>query len=103
MQECYGMNAMAIAKFTRCCSQEKFSLLSRRKAREIMLYQGLSHAPRGQHLLTRLGFLGLLGLTLILAACGGTTTNTGGTATPPSGPTCPSVSQLNGGGSTFIN
>lgn len=67
-----------------------------------MLYQGLSHASRGQHLLTRLGFLGLLGLMLILAACGGTTTTTGGTATP-SGPTCPSVSQLNGGGSTFIN
>ncbi len=67
-----------------------------------MLFQRLLQARSGQHLLTHLGFLGLLGLTLILAACGGTTTNTGGTATP-GGPTCPSVSQLNGGGSTLIN
>jgi phosphate transport system substrate-binding protein len=67
-----------------------------------MLFQRLSQAQRGQHLLTRLGFLGLFGLTLILAACGGTTTTNSGTATP-SGPTCPSTSQLNGGGSTLIN
>src|SRR3989442_5440067 len=67
-----------------------------------MLFQRLSQARRNPHLPTRLGFLGLLGLTLILAACGGTTTTTGGTATS-SGPTCPSVSQLNGAGSTFIN
>jgi phosphate transport system substrate-binding protein len=67
-----------------------------------MLFQRLSQAQRGQHLLTRLGFLGLFGLTLILAACGGTTTTSSGTATP-SGQTCPSTSQLNGAGSTFIN
>ncbi|HEX9132864.1 MAG TPA: phosphate ABC transporter substrate-binding protein PstS [Ktedonobacteraceae bacterium] len=64
-----------------------------------MFFRRLLQARSGQHIQTRLGILGLLGLTLILAACGGTTTNTGG----PSGPTCPSVSQLNGGGSTFIN
>lgn len=66
-----------------------------------MLFQGLSRAQGGQHLLTRLGAMALLSLTLILAACGGSTT-TGGTATP-GGPSCPSVTQLNGGGSTFIN
>jgi phosphate transport system substrate-binding protein len=65
-----------------------------------MLFQEFTRARRGHHLLTRLGVLALLSLTLILAACGGTTTTTSGT---PSGPTCPSVSQLNGAGSTFIN
>ncbi len=35
-----------------------------------MLFQRLSRARYGRHLLTRLGFLGLLGLMLILAACG---------------------------------
>jgi phosphate transport system substrate-binding protein len=65
-----------------------------------MLFQEFTRARRGHHLLTRLGVMALLSLTLILAACGGTTTTTSGT---PSGPTCPSVSQLNGAGSTFIN
>lgn len=67
-----------------------------------MLFQRLSQARRKLHLPTRLGFLGLLGLTLILVACGGSTTTSSGTGTP-SGQTCPPVSQLNGGGSTFIN
>ncbi len=67
-----------------------------------MVFQRLSQAKPGRHLFTRLGILGLLGLTLILAACGGTTTSSNGSG-PPSGPTCPSVSQLNGAGSTFIN
>ncbi len=64
-----------------------------------MLFQEFTGARRGQHLLTRLVAMALLSLTLILAACGGTTTTSG----TPSGPTCPSVSQLNGAGSTFIN
>jgi phosphate transport system substrate-binding protein len=66
-----------------------------------MLFQEFMRARGGQYLLTRLGAMALLSLTLILAACGGTTTTT--TSGTPSGPTCPSVSQLNGAGSTFIN
>jgi len=66
-----------------------------------MLFQEFTRARRGHHLLTRLGAMALLSLTLILGACGGTTTTT--TSGTPSGPTCPSVSQLNGAGSTFIN
>ncbi len=67
-----------------------------------MLFQRLSQARRKHHLPTRLGFLGLLGLMLILAACGGSTSTTTSSGTP-SGSGCPPVSQLNGGGSTFIN
>ena len=67
-----------------------------------MFFQRLSQARRGQHLLTRLGVLGLLGLTLILAACGGSTSSSSGSGTPGA-QSCPSTSQLNGGGSTFIN
>jgi phosphate transport system substrate-binding protein len=69
-----------------------------------MVFHRLSQARRGQHLFTRLGVLGLLGLTLILilAACGGSSTSSSsGTGTPTA--SCPSTSQLNGGGSTFIN
>lgn len=66
-----------------------------------MFFRRLLQARSGQHIQTRLGAMALLSLTLILAACGGPTT-TGGTATP-GGPSCPSVTQLNGGGSTFIN
>jgi phosphate transport system substrate-binding protein len=68
-----------------------------------MVFHRLSQAHRGQHLFTRLGVLGLLGLTLILAACGGSssTGSSSGTGTPTA--SCPSTSQLNGGGSTFIN
>ena len=65
-----------------------------------MLFQEFTHAWQGHHLLTRLGAMALLSLTVILAACGETTTTTSGT---PSGPTCPSVSSLNGAGSTFVN
>src|SRR5438874_9526181 len=102
MDECYGVSAMATKESTHCCPQEKCSLLSRRKARAIMFFQRLSQARRGQHLLTRLGVLGLLGLTLILAACGGSTSSSSGSGTPGA-QSCPSTSQLNGGGSTFIN
>src|SRR6266700_4107562 len=102
MDECYGRSAMATRKDTHCCPQKKCSLLSRRKARAIMFFQRLSQARRGQYLLTRLGGLGLLGLTLILAACGGSSSTSSGSGTP-SAQACPSTSQLNGGGSTFIN
>src|SRR6266487_2301573 len=66
-----------------------------------MVSQRLSQTRNGQHLLTRLGVLGLLSLTLILAACGGSS-STNGSGTP-SAQTCPSTSQLNAAGSTFIN
>ena len=68
-----------------------------------MLFHRLSQARRGQHLFTHLGVLGLLGLTLILAACGGSSTSTTTGAGTPTAAACPSTSQLNGGGSTFIN
>jgi phosphate transport system substrate-binding protein len=69
-----------------------------------MVFHRLSQARRGQHLFTHLGVLGLLGLTLILAACGGSSSNSSSSGTgTPSGQTCPSTSQLNGAGSTFIN
>src|SRR5438876_1789898 len=102
MLGCYGESAMATREVTHCCPQEKCSLLSRRKARAIMVFQRSSQARCGQYLLTRLGVLGLLGLTLILAACGGSSSGSSGSGTP-SAAACPSTSQLNGGGSTFIN
>src|SRR6266480_3273397 len=104
MCKCYGESAMATREVTHCCPQEKCSLLSRRKARAIMVFHRLSQARRGQHLFTHLGVLGLLGLTLILAACGGSssTSSSSGSGTPTAA-ACPSTSQLNGGGSTFIN
>ncbi len=69
-----------------------------------MVFQRFSQARREQHLWTRLGVLGLLSLTLILAACGGSsTTNSSSGSGSPSAPSCPSTSQLNGAGSTFIN
>jgi phosphate transport system substrate-binding protein len=70
-----------------------------------MVFHRLSQARRGQHLFTHLGVLGLLGLTLILAACGSsssTSSSSSGTGTPTAA-ACPSTSQLNGGGSTLIN
>jgi phosphate transport system substrate-binding protein len=69
-----------------------------------MVFHRFSQARRGQHLLTHLGVLGLLGLTLILilAACGGSSTSSSsGSGTPTAA--CPSTSQLNGAGSTLIN
>src|SRR6266571_5234511 len=93
---------MATKENTHCCPQEKCSLLSRRNARAIMVVQRSSQARHGQHQPTRLGVLGLLGLTLILAACGGSSSTSSGTGAP-SGQTCPSTSQLNAAGSTFIN
>src|SRR6266516_142993 len=102
MDECYGESTMATKEDTHCCPQAKCSLLSRRKARAIMLFQRLSQARRGQYLLTRLGGLWLLGLMLILAACGGSSSTSSGSGTPGA-QACLPVSQLNGGGSTFIN
>src|SRR5713101_1004861 len=69
----------------------------------IMLFQGLSRASGARRQLFRLSTLALLSLTLILAACGGSSSGTGSTSGTPSGPTCPSVPQLNGDGSTFVN
>src|SRR5881227_3612123 len=100
MLGCYCEGVMTAKEDTHCCLQEKYSLLSRRKARAIMVFQRLSQARRGQYLLARLGVLGLLGLTLILAACGGSSSTSSGSGTP-SAQACPSTSQLNGGGSTF--
>lgn len=69
-----------------------------------MVFHRLSQARRGQHLFRQLGVLGLLGLTLILAACGGSSTGSTSTgAGTPTAAACPSTSQLNGGGSTLIN
>jgi phosphate transport system substrate-binding protein len=66
-----------------------------------MEFQGFSRAWHGHHLLTRLRIVGLIGLTLILAACGGSSsTNGSGSST---GQTCPSTKSLTGAGSTFIN
>ena len=67
-----------------------------------MVFHRLSQARRGRNLFTHLGVLGLLGLTLILAACGGSSSTSSGSGTPAAA-ACPSTSQLNGGGSTFIN
>src|SRR5438067_1358881 len=102
MLRCYCESVMTAKEDTHCCPQEKYSLLSRRKARAIMFFQRLSQARRGQYLLARLGGLALLGLMLILAACGGSSSTSSGSGTP-SAQACPSTSQLNGGGSTFIN
>src|SRR6266480_7886314 len=102
MDECYGESTMVTKEDTHCCPQAKCSLLSRRKARAIMFFQRLSQARRGQYLLTRLGGLWLLGLMLILAACGGSSSTSSGSGTPGA-QACPSTKQLNGGGSTFIN
>jgi phosphate transport system substrate-binding protein len=70
-----------------------------------MVFHRFSQARRGQYLFTHQGVLGLLGLTLILilAACGGSSTSTTTGAGTPTAAACPSTSQLNGGGSTFIN
>src|SRR5438067_8572490 len=64
-----------------------------------MSFQSLSRTRCGQHLLTRLGAATLLGLMLILAACGGSSTGSG----TPGAQSCPSTKSLNGAGSTFIN
>lgn len=64
-----------------------------------MFIQGLTRVRRGPHVLASLSTVALLGLMLILAACGGSTSPTPGTG----GSTCPSTKQLNGAGSTFVN
>jgi phosphate transport system substrate-binding protein len=66
-----------------------------------MLFQRLSRARYGRHLLTRLGFLGVLGLTLFLAACGSSSTGSSGSGTP-SAQSCPSTTTLNAAGSTLV-
>ncbi|HCJ33911.1 MAG TPA: phosphate ABC transporter substrate-binding protein PstS [Ktedonobacter sp.] len=64
-----------------------------------MFFQGLTRVRRGPHVLASLSTVALLGMMLILAACGGSTSSTTGTG----GSTCPSTKQLNGAGSTFVN
>ena len=44
-----------------------------------MVFHRLSKARRGQHLFAHLSVLGLLGLTLILAACGGSSSTNSST------------------------
>lgn len=64
-----------------------------------MLFQQRSHPTTWyHHLSTRLGALTLLGLTLFLAACGGSSTPS---TTTGSTTTCPSTKSLTGAGSTF--
>src|SRR5712692_8838118 len=65
-----------------------------------MLFQQFTSARREQHLFPRLGTILLISLTLILAACGG---SSGSGSGGPGGQTCPSTKSLNGAGSTFIN
>ena len=65
-----------------------------------MVFQPASHTRQRQPLLTRLGAAAVLGLVLILAACGGSSSGSSGTS---SGPSCPSTKSLTGAGSTFDN
>src|SRR5438105_9720026 len=65
-----------------------------------MVFQPTSHTQRRQPLLTRLGAAAVLGLVLILAACGGSSSGCSGTS---SGPSCPSTKSLTGAGSPFDN
>jgi len=64
-----------------------------------MIFQQGSRPQGLRSLFTRLGTFTLLGLTLLLAACGGSS----GNASTAAGTSCPSTKSLNGGGSTFIN
>lgn len=64
-----------------------------------MFLQPAFHTRR-RPLLTRLGAAAVLGLVLILAACGGSSSGSSGSS---SGPSCPSTKALTGAGSTFDN
>ena len=64
-----------------------------------MIFQQGSHSQGLRSRFTRLGTFTLLGLTLLLAACGGSS----GNGSTGAGTGCPSTKSLNGGGSTFIN
>ncbi len=70
-----------------------------------MVFQRLSHVNFQQPLLTRLA-AALLGLMLILTACGGSS-NPGTGSSPGNSPgstnVCPSTKSLNGAGATFPN
>lgn len=67
-----------------------------------MLFRGATHPVVKRGLLTRLGVMALLGLMVVLTACGGSTpassTPTGG-GTPAA--SCPNTKTLNGAGATF--
>src|SRR6266487_237108 len=70
-----------------------------RRRQGIMIFQQGSHSQGLRSRFTRLGTFTLLGLTLLLAACGGSS----GNGSTGAGTGCPSTKSLNGGGSTFIN
>src|SRR5437667_4582409 len=65
-----------------------------------MLFQSASRTR--QPLVSRLGAAAVLGLVLILAACGGSSGGSPGAGTS-SGSSCPSTKSLTGAGSTFDN
>ncbi len=70
-----------------------------------MVFQRLSYAQSGRHVLSGLSVV-LLGLMLILTACGGSSsTGSGSGSGSGSGttPTCPATKALTGAGSTFDN
>jgi phosphate transport system substrate-binding protein len=67
-----------------------------------MLFQQASHASWQRRLLTRLGLVSVLGLVVILAACG-QSSNTSAGSTNGTSQACPSTNVLNGAGSTFVN
>ncbi len=62
-----------------------------------MAFQRLSYAQSGRHLLTSLSAV-LLGLVLILSACGGSSSTGSGTTSG-----CSATKSLTGAGSTFDN
>jgi len=66
-----------------------------------MVFQSVSQTQWRPRLLTRFGVAAMLGLMLILAACGGSSSN-GSTGTSP-GSSCPATKSLIGAGSTFDN
>src|SRR5436305_11793176 len=65
-----------------------------------MVFQSVSQIQWRPRLLTRFGVVAVLGLMLLITACGGSSNSGSGSS---SGQTCPSTKSLNGAGSTFIN
>lgn len=65
-----------------------------------MFFRLLSPVQWRRLLLTRLGVVAVVGLMLLMTACGGSSNSGSGSS---SGQTCPSTKSLNGAGSTFVN
>ena len=78
--------------------EERFLFVGKREG--IMLFRLASRTQWKRLLLTRLGIAAVLGLILLLTACGGSSSSGSGSS---SAQTCPSTKSLNGAGSTFIN